>query len=321
MSVATLIYDLIPLTHPQFFSEEITRAFEKALLEIIQYSKLLPCISCETQRTLIEFCRSKSILLEKEDCPVVPLAPAILATPCQDYEVDNGLPENYFLIVGTLEPRRGYVEALREFSIYRDGGGEAKLVIAGKSGSNSDEIIHCISSFEQSVLWISDANDSQLANLYQRAIAIISPSLAEGYGMPVAEGLVYNGLVFANRLSVFGEFAGAHPYYFDIEREGELSRLMAGVDQLSRPDYKLNLGSWRHSADAIATQLRKIAPFHGVHTAIELTKVSPEAVRWAHWLVFKRQCNPEDVKIWMHYSTIPAMYDAMLYEVNTHNAI
>ena len=320
MPIATLIYDLIPLTHPQYFSAQTIQVFENSLLDIVKYSKLLPCISFETQRALKKFCHSKNIQIKEENCPVIPIAPAVLVLPGQDHEEDNELPVNYFLIVGTLEPRRGYLEALREYSMYRDEGGEAELVIVGKRGSHSDEIIHSISTFENSVRWIDNANDSQLANLYQNAAAVVSPSLAEGYGLPVAEGLLYNGLVFANRLAVFGEFAGAHPYYFDIKIKGELSRLMASVDQLGRPDSRPNLSSWEESANAIATQLTKIAPFHGKHTAIELTKVSPESVRWAHWFVFKRQCNPEDLEIWMQYATISTMYDAMRYEVDTNNA-
>lgn len=260
LSIATLIYDIIPITHPWFFTPEDARTFEIGLLDVVRGSDLLPCISRETQRALIAFCHAKGISLSESKCPVIPLAPAMTALPVPDQQKYKRLPKGeFFLMVGTIEPRRGYLDTLREYSKYRDAGGTAELLIVGKRGTQFSEIIWQIDRLRPTVTWLEDADDRELAGAYQRAIAVICSSRAEGYGMSVAEGLAYNGRVLANRLPVFQEFAGAHPYYFDIELEGELARLMAKAKTLAHAKHRLNLGSWADTARAIATQLARIA--------------------------------------------------------------
>ncbi len=320
MTIATLVYDLIPLTHPLFFNQQYIFNFENALIDIIKYSDLLPCISHDTQKQLLLYCHNKNIQLDKLKCPVVPLAPGISNSyDTGQFKSQNELPESYFLIVGTIEPRRGYLEAIEEYEQYRDTGGTSSLLIIGKPGINSDNIIHKIQSHTQGITWFDNADDNQLVTAYQCADAVICPSHAEGYGLTVSEGLELNGLVFANRLPVFGEFAGSHPYYFDINRKGDLARLLAGAKELDRAKKHLNLGSWEVSAHNIAMHLTKIATFHGNNTVIEVSKNSPEAVRWAHWLIFNQPCTAEDIAMWMQHENIHDMYSAMLFKANALN--
>jgi glycosyltransferase involved in cell wall biosynthesis len=322
--VATLIYDLIPLTNPELCTPEDVQIFEKALLLVVEHSDLLLCISRQTRQSLMGYCGTHDVPLNAALCPVIPLAPALKRHVSVISVAPDRLPKyDFFLMVGTVEPRRGYAEALREFSAYWTQGGKGGLLVIGKLGAAAAEIVAELEALAASgapVSWLKDADDLTLAAAYRRAIAVVCASRVEGYGMSVSEGLAYNGLVLANRLPVFGEFAGALPYYFDIEIAGDLTRLLAQVRQLRRVDGSVELGSWSETARSIASHLAQVSAIYGEHAAIELTKNSEEAVRWAHWLIYGRLCSPEDIGLWMRYSNVAAMHAAMKHEVRNSSA-
>ena len=324
VSIATLIYDLIPLTHPDFCTEEDVQVFEQALLTVVEHSDRLLCISRQTRQSLIEYCGARGVPLSEAGCPVIPLAPALKPHAREMSAAPDRLPERgFFLMVGTVEPRRGYLEALREFRTYwAEGGGETLLVV-GKQGGAAAAIgaeMDALNASGAPVIWLKDADDAELAEAYRRAHAIVCPSRVEGYGMSVSEGLAYNGLVLANRLPVFGEFAGSLPYYFDIELTGDLARLLGQASRLRRVEHPVELGSWSDTARSIAGHLAKIGAVYGKHAAIELTRNSEEAVRWAHWLNYGRRCSPEDLGLWMRYQNVATMHAAMKHEGSNLNA-
>ena len=87
------------------------------------------------------------------------------------------------------------------------------LVIVGKKGYINDKTLFAIENNLLFVEWISDMKDEELVYAYKKAKAIICASKVEGFGLSLMEGLIHNGIVLANRLAVFGEFAGSYPYY------------------------------------------------------------------------------------------------------------
>lgn len=251
---------------------------------------------------------------------MIPLAPA-LQSGKQALDTTRIPKEPFFLMVGTVEPRRGYVEAVTEYQAYLLGGGEASLLIIGKEGGAANAVSECIRHAGEKVKWLSDASDAELMAAYHQALAVVCPSHSEGYGMSVSEGIAYNGLVLANRLPVFGEFAGAWPYYFDIDRQGDLARLLEDTPNLTRLAKAPSMGGWRDTARAIALNLVHISQAHGRHQAVELLRNSEEAVRWAYWLLFGRVCSPAEVAGWLKFETVQAMFDGLQYESRSPNAL
>jgi alpha-1,2-rhamnosyltransferase len=105
--------------------------------------------------------------------------------------------------------------------------------------------------------WLSDVSDAQLASLYKGAAAIICASDIEGYGLSVAEGLLLNGKVFANDLSVFREYAGDFPHYFDIESAGSLAEKLLTLDQFEKRTSPPKFPTWSEVALALAQLIQK----------------------------------------------------------------
>jgi len=318
VTIITMIYDLIPITFLGACSREDTQQFEVALLDAIKSSSLLPCISKETRRQLLAYCKDHNIALKHENCPVIPLAPTLQRQFTKG--ISRRLPSApFFLVVGTIEPRRGYWEIIREYRKYRLDGGTAVLLIVGKVGANCQNILEEIHAFGPELIWLDDASDKELYFAYKAAISVICGSRAEGYGMPVAEGLAYNGLVLANRLPVFGEFAGSHPFYFDIDIDGDLASLMHKVEGNRQVAINIEFGTWEETARVLANYFAAVASFCGSQPAIEISRNSVEAVRWASWIYHQRTPSVNELEGWLRFSTVQDMREAMEFELGLLN--
>lgn len=318
VTVATVIYDLIPITHPQFVDAETVAEFETALTTVVARSDMLMSISRASQTALENWYAVRGFEAPLPKRRVIPLGPTLTEPAAGDVSAFR-LPDGaFFLAVGTLEPRRGYSEMLRDFERYWDEGGAATLLIVGKKGGASDAIEADLARLQATgrpLSWRNDMGDTELRAAYRAAEAVICASQVEGYGLPVAEGLALNGRVFANRLPVFGEFAGALPYYFDTARPGDLSRLLHDAANLPLATCKLDNGSWSQTAREIGSHLADVSPSHGSVRVIEQNTLTHEAIRWAYWLMFGRRAEPEAIETWMQLKRVDSFWSAFLRNI------
>jgi len=113
----------------------------------------------------------------------------------------------YFLFVGTLEPRKNLqslVEAWREVRRHH----AVDLVLAGRRRPDAPAIAE-----EPGLRPIGEVTDEQLPELYSGAIALVYPSLYEGFGLPVLEAMQCGAAVIASSAVV--EAAGGAAVYAD----------------------------------------------------------------------------------------------------------
>ena len=319
VTIATVIYDLIPITHPQFVDRNTATEFETALETVVERSDVLLSISRTTLLALKKWHFERNFTKPLPLCRVIPLAPALENVPANAADsMANRLPSTpYFLQVGTIEPRRGYEPLLRDFITFWDAGGTDALVIVGKYGDQSETIKAQLINLKEAgcpIHWFDDMGDAELHSAYSAARAVICASQVEGYGLPVAEGLLFNGRVFANRLPVFGEFAGALPYYFNTARPGDLTRLLFEAPNLERVTNLPNQNSWTQTAKEIANHLSDVSPSHGKTRLIEQNTMTNDAVRWAYWLVFGRIAEPKTIENWSRFETVGHFWSAFLHE-------
>jgi glycosyltransferase involved in cell wall biosynthesis len=135
------------------------------------------------------------------------VAPGVAATapPGPAAGGPRGTPPSgtYLLAVGALEPRKAPDLLVRAFAAARSAGLKADLVFAGE-GRLADSLRG------EGVSLLGRVSDAELDALYRGALALVMPSLLEGYGLPVPEALVRGTPAVVSDLPVFGpELDGA----------------------------------------------------------------------------------------------------------------
>jgi glycosyltransferase involved in cell wall biosynthesis len=131
-----------------------------------------------------------------------------------------------FLMVGTLEPRKGHAQALNAFEALWAGGHALNLVIVGKPGWLVNELIERIRSHPENgsrLFWLDGASDECLEDLYRRATCLLAASEGEGFGLPLIESARRGLPILARDLPVFREVAADAAYYFTGNSDSALS--------------------------------------------------------------------------------------------------
>lgn len=123
-----------------------------------------------------------------------------------------------FLMVSTIEPRKGYQQALEAFELLWQQGVDVNLVIVGKRGWNIEELVTRIAQHPEQgkhLHWLNFVSEAMLAGLYENSSALLMASEGEGFGLPLIEAAQHSLPIIARGLPVFKEIAGEHAFYFD----------------------------------------------------------------------------------------------------------
>ena len=122
-----------------------------------------------------------------------------------------------FLIVGTLEPRKGLAQTLSAFELLWSEGVDIRLVLVGKQGWMVDDLAARIRHHPElgkRLFWLEGISDEYLEAVYAAATCLIAPSEGEGFGLPLIEAARHKLPILARDIPVFREVAGGHAAYF-----------------------------------------------------------------------------------------------------------
>lgn len=144
-----------------------------------------------------------------------------------------------FLMVGTIEPRKGYIQSIAAFDLLWEDGIDLNLVIVGKEGwqglpANIRRTIpkivntlHDHSEFGKRLFWLDGISDVDLEKIYTTAVCLIAASEGEGFGLPLIEAARRHLPILAREISVFREVAGQYAFYFSGLEAGDLASAIA----------------------------------------------------------------------------------------------
>jgi glycosyltransferase involved in cell wall biosynthesis len=155
------------------------------------------------------------------DLPLPPAVVARLAPPrLPPPDVVPPLDKPYFVIVSTIEPRKNHWMLLQVWRklVERHRRHAPSLVVIGQRGWECENVVDLLERCEairDFVIERSDCSDQELVTYLRHARALLFPSFAEGYGLPLVEALSVQTPVIASDLPVFREIAGAIPEYLD----------------------------------------------------------------------------------------------------------
>jgi glycosyltransferase involved in cell wall biosynthesis len=146
-------------------------------------------------------------------------APLGIDTPTPDphYPIPNGA---YFVCIGTIEPRKNHLLLLNTWRVLADRlGVEApKLLLIGRRGWENENILDMLDRCPGLVGLVREYRglpDKAVASLLQGARALLFPSFAEGYGLPLAEALALGVPAICSDLPALREVGGDAPEYLD----------------------------------------------------------------------------------------------------------
>ena len=131
-----------------------------------------------------------------------------------------------WLMVGTVEPRKGHLQVLEAMQLLWQAGSGARLIIAGKQGWNVENLAKSLREHPERgrrLFWISNASDGVLDGLYRRCDALIAASWGEGFGLPLIEVAHRGKAIIARDIPVFREVAGSFATYFKASSPKELA--------------------------------------------------------------------------------------------------
>jgi glycosyltransferase involved in cell wall biosynthesis len=151
------------------------------------------------------------------------------------------LPSRYFLFVGERSGRKGFFSLIRALQpiLRRDPG--LHLICTGNLSETERDYIqrHGIAEQVQSMA----ADDATLITLYRHAIALLYPSLYEGFGLPVIEAMHYGCPVFTTREGALAEVAGDAAVLLDPFDTGAMTTAIeAFLRQPARRERLIELG-------------------------------------------------------------------------------
>lgn len=234
------IYDLSFLLVPHLLPDRIVRDCRASLGDIVNAHRII--VNSRAVRDEVV-----SLLRVPEDrIAVIPLAPAAGYGPVQDQDsirktARRFVDGDYLLFVGTVEPRKNLAVLLRAFRVLRERR-DVKLVIAGGKGWMYADILKMPRELgiERDIAFAGYVNEKTMLHLYNGAIAVVYPSLYEGFGLPVVEAMACGRPLVVSDIPPLREVAGEAALYVRPDDDAGLADALSRV--LNSDSLRRSLG-------------------------------------------------------------------------------
>jgi glycosyltransferase involved in cell wall biosynthesis len=229
-----VIYDLFPVLHPQWFNPKATQNFHKWLRALAWLADGAVGISRTVQTDFTHWMQRYGLSESDIPCAVIPLGAELDAIPGKDqtspiFNPTSADASPYILMVGTLEPRKGYDEALAAFEALWATGNVTRLIIVGKQGWKIEPLIQRLQNHTElgkRLIWLNQVDDKLLRLLYQQCQGVLMASKGEGYGLPLIEAMRFNKPVLARDIPVFRDIAQDNISYFNEQAQTCLEQIL-----------------------------------------------------------------------------------------------
>ncbi len=232
VAVVFVVYDLLPLQMPECFDEPTQRVFTEWVPFLIGQADGAVAISRAVAQDLVAW-------LARYGPPRLrPFRVGWfhLGADIEQSLPTRGMPEGAaavlarlwaqpsFLMVGTIEPRKGHAQTLAAFEALWARAVAVNLVIVGQPGWRTEALVEQLRGHPQAgkrLFWLEAISDEYLEAVYAASAALIAASYGEGFGLPLIEAARHKLPIIARDIPVFREVAGEHAFYFADDRAPE----------------------------------------------------------------------------------------------------
>ena len=227
VKIHVVVYDILPLQHPKWFNPKTTRHFKRWVKWLAIYADTAVCISQAVKMELSTWLNASLGL----PMGAVPANTIVLGADIEASAPSTGIPVKAefllarmrstpaVLMVGTLEPRKGYDQAIAAFEqLWQRPAPAPMLIVVGRPGWKTEVLQQQLRTHPQAnkrLVWLEDVSDEFLTQLYATCCGVLVASRAEGFGLPLIEATMHGKPVLARDIPVFKELHSAGLCFFD----------------------------------------------------------------------------------------------------------
>ncbi|MGI9478470.1 MAG: glycosyltransferase family 4 protein [Hyphomicrobiaceae bacterium] len=273
--VVGIVYDVIPMTHPDLCADKLTAAFRQWLFSLLDVADGIVCISAFSARCL------QDIIDERTQTGVLAHAPMVshfylgaeLDLLRSDESPTTAVQEIFsrdnpvFLVVGSIDPRKNHGFILDAFERFWQDEGQATLLIIGAHGWKNEGFLDRVANHpktDKELFLLRSANDADLNFAYKNASALVFASQIEGFGLPIVEAFQHGLPVICSDIPVFREIADGKATFFDLSDPAHLESAIAehcrthsmtdNADRAPQPYL-----SWKESTQQFFGEIEKMS--------------------------------------------------------------
>lgn len=299
VSVIFYVYDLLPIQYPQFWPLEAqTDILHHEWLSIVTSFDEVICISETTAKRCREFMEGKypprfcyksrfkkpPVRLRSKKVKISAIA---LGHDFDAELLSGGLPKNAnellkafrakrtFLMVGTVEPRKGYRQMLEAFEQLWRQGENLQLVIVGRNGWLMEDFVAGLERHaerDRKLFWFSEVSDEFLAQIYEACGCLLAGSIDEGFGLPLVEAGNRGKSILARDTEVFREVAGEASSFFK-ENKNDVAEMIRKFRTSDKENNKSQNQKQKKWGEHISILINSIHETQKIFKKDEITKI------------------------------------------------
>lgn len=247
--IVLTVWDMIHELYPKQYDPTGSKAAVKK--KAILAASAILCISENTKRDLLSIYG-----IPESRIRVTLLAPSFERPVGGDAGTAPRGP--YFLYVGGRKFHKNFAGLLRAFSRVASAVGDVTLCVVGRPFNDDERRLLEDGHVAERVKNLGQVDDATLAVLYRQSVALVYPSLYEGFGIPPLDAMLCGTAVIAARTSSLPEVTGNAALFFDPNGGHDLEDRMLEI--LQDPAMRGRLlsvgGEWvkRYSWDKTADE-------------------------------------------------------------------
>jgi glycosyltransferase involved in cell wall biosynthesis len=224
VKVYFVVYDLLPVQFPTYFPSSAKDFHERWLRTLLNFDGAI-CISKAVADDYQAWITANRLTVSDTfkatffhlGADLNNSAPSKGLPPDAEKMLGSIRQRPTFLMVGTLEPRKGYRQILDAFTLLWQANENINLLIVGKIGWNIAEVAGIIAKhpeLNKKLFWLKGISDEYLEKIYTASACLIAASEGEGFGLPLIESAQYGIPLMLRDIPVFREVAGDSAFYF-----------------------------------------------------------------------------------------------------------
>ena len=251
-------------THPSFIYMLKILGYKYVISRACKNAKKIIAVSKATKDEIVDHLK----IPEDKISVIYEAADQQISNP-KSQIANKSINTKYFLYVGNVYPHKNVEKLINAFEILLQYFPNAELIFAGKEDYFYKRLKNFVKKLghEKNIKFSGYVPDEELSNLYKNAVALVVPSLMEGFGLPPLEAMSNMCLVLASDIKALKEICGQGALYFDPY----------DIDDMAEKMKKAYLGEF--DREIIERGFERSKEFSWRKMAKETLKIYKDAIR------------------------------------------